>query len=147
MSICLFIHVREVCTRLILYPPDTDCPSNTESCGPKYSTATRPQTTTSHVDCRMLRNKDGMCFHRDTARGFGSISARNTLRAKAPTEGTENTCRDFTRSNKKRLTHVRALHVSHSNCVCGQDTCNGEPGVGTVVQLLTVEQDCPVTGS
>ena len=73
-------------------------------------------------------NKDEMCFHRDTARGFGSISVRNTLRAKAPTEGTENTCGDFkfTRSADAAW----AFHVSPSNCASWsscQDTCNKEP--------------------
>ena len=45
-------------------------------------------------------NKDEMCFHRDTARGFGSTSARDTLQAKAPTEGTENTYRDLKNSQE-----------------------------------------------
>ena len=69
--------------------------------------------------------KDEMCFHRDTARGFGSISARNTLRTKAPTEGTENTYRDFKNSQEAlmqsetctcRIQTVRRVH----------DMCNRE---------------------
>ena len=102
LSVYLFFHVREVCTLLI--------------CIPGYRLPVQYQVTRSHdpppqlvphhnqsrqqSDAARCR-KDEMFPQRHRER-IGSISVRNTLRAKAPTEGTENTYRDFTRSDKKR---------------------------------------------
>ena len=92
---------------------DTDCPSNTKSRGP---TILHHNSSPHHNQSRQSSdaarcNMDEMCFHRDTTRAFVSISVHYTLRATAPTEGTQNTYRDFTRNNKKRLWSVRCGQV------------------------------------
>ena len=85
-----------------------------------------------------------MCFHRDTARGSGLIRARNTLRTKAPTEGTENTYRDVKNSQEAlmqsepctcRIQTVRRGQVVRTCATKGT-------GIGTGVHLLAVEQEC-----
>ena len=99
-STYLFIHVREVCTLLICIPR-CRLPVQYQVTRSHHNSSPHHNQSRQQSDAARC-NKDEMCFHRDTTRGFGSISVRYTLRAKAPTEGTENTYRDFTRSNKKR---------------------------------------------
>ena len=86
-----------------------------------------------------------MCFHRDTTRVFGSISVHCTLRATAPTEGTENTYRDFTRNNKKRLCMSEPCTYRIQSVRCGQEvriraTKNWSKTVDCVARI-------PVTGN
>ena len=80
-----------------------------------------------------------MSFHRDTTRGFGSISVHYTLRATAPNEGTQNTYRDFTWSNKS------LARVAFNLCVVVK--WSGYVQQGTGVQLLTVEQEYLLLGT
>ena len=53
LSICLFMHVLEVCT-LDLYPWIPSARPIPSHAVPQYSTTPRPHTTTSHVNSRML---------------------------------------------------------------------------------------------
>ena len=128
---CLFIHVREVYSRLICISGYRLSVQHQVARSKIIHHNSSPHHNQSRQSSDAAKcNKDEICFHRDTTRGFGSISARNTLRAQAPTEGTENTYRDFTRSNK---TSQEALMQSEP-CTCriqncpswssGQDTCN-----------------------
>ena len=132
LNICLFIHVREVCTRLICIPG-------------KYSTTTRLHTTTNHVNSRMLPGVTRMkCVstvtpREDSDRSVCATHCEQRLQLREQKTLTE-TSPEVTRSADARLSCTR---VAFKLCVVVKWSgyVQQGSGVGTGVQLLTVEQE------
>ena len=127
--------------------PDTDCPSDTKSRGPKYCTTTRLHTTTSHVNSRMLPGVTWMeCVSTETPREDSDRSAcathceqRHQLREqKTLTE----TSQEVTRSADACLSLARVAFK-----LCAVVKWSGYVQQGSDVQLLTVEQECLLLGT
>ena len=125
--------------------PETDCPSNTMSRGPKYSTTTRHHTTTSHVDSRMLPGVTRMkCVSTETPREDSDRSARATHCEQRLQLREQKTPPEVTRFHKKRLCSLSLARVAFKLRVVVKWSgyVQQGTGVGTGVQLLTVEQQC-----
>ena len=88
-----------------------------------------------------------MCFHRDTTRGFASISVHYTLRATAPTEGTENTSQEETRIADARSADACPSLARVALSLCVVVKWSGYVQQGTGAQVLTVGQEYLLLGT